>query len=146
MAEDEEEDSHQKGAKGHGDGRGKAEEVEVDNAQDDGDGEKYHDDVSVAERADGAFFLLGIGVLHGRRGDEGGIVGDELRIGRGLGGGRRTQVGDGGGGGEEKDDTRLVVGCHGADGRGCDESGDGCYCAKWAVATGDCQACMDRYL
>lgn len=145
MAEDEEEDGHEKGAKGHGDGRGEAEEVEVDNTQDDGDGEKDHDDVSVAERADGAFFLLGIGALHGRRGDEGCIVGDGLRIGRGVGGGRRAQVGDGGSGGEEKDDTRLVGGCHGADGAGAISPAMGAT-AKGTVATGDCQVCMDRYL
>lgn len=69
-------------------------------------------------------------------------MGDGLRIGRGVHGRRRREVGGGSGGGEEKDDSRLVVGRHSADWAGAMSLAMDAT-AKEAVATGDCQMCID---
>lgn len=77
VAEDEEDEGQEDGAEGHGDGGGDAEEVEIEDAENDGGGKEDDDDVCKVELGHEALdFLLGAMVDGGfEGGGRGGYVG-----------------------------------------------------------------------
>ena len=99
MAQDEQDDGHEDGAEGHGDGGGDADEMEVEDAEDDGDCEQQHDDVGAAELPHDAL----------RRGRGGGGVGGFVQCGRQLAHGEK-RVGE-----ERRHGAALLQGASGGD-------------------------------